>query len=256
MGDSNFERKVCPQPGVVPRRHHVACNPPPGLKSGSEGPSDPQQLLQVPGSLLRLTHLRSCWVSGMHLSIGFQVGVESSGTWLLFRLILDGTAVTTCYHDQPSIHASQWRGRLRQASAPDWGRESLPGRQPMKASLFAQMGYSERHKFPATWPVPPSYHDPAVTMQSYEDGLEECELAEEMGFDWISCSTPLLGQQTDTKPGGHGGRRIATVQEGTDRPVRATAAASQSGPGCRGDWDAGQPHRWPGNHGVPAGHPQ
>ena len=58
----------------------------------------------------------------------------------------------------------------------------------MKASLFAQMGYSERHKFPATWPVPPSYHDPAVTMQSYKDGLEECELAEEMGFDWISCS--------------------------------------------------------------------
>ena len=58
----------------------------------------------------------------------------------------------------------------------------------MKASLFAQMGYAERHTFPATWPVPPSYHDPAVTMQSYEDRLEECALAEEMGFDWISCS--------------------------------------------------------------------
>ena len=52
----------------------------------------------------------------------------------------------------------------------------------MKASLFAQMGYAERHTFPATWPVPPRYHDPAVTMQSYEDGLEECALAEEMGF--------------------------------------------------------------------------
>src|SRR3989442_12756200 len=58
----------------------------------------------------------------------------------------------------------------------------------MKASLFAQMGYAERHQFPATWPVPPSHHDPAVTMQSYKDGLEECELAEEIGFDWISCS--------------------------------------------------------------------
>jgi len=58
----------------------------------------------------------------------------------------------------------------------------------MKASLFAQMGYSERHKFPATWPVPPSYHDPAVTMQSYEEGMAECELAEEMGFDWLSFS--------------------------------------------------------------------
>ena len=58
----------------------------------------------------------------------------------------------------------------------------------MKASLFAQMGYADRHKFPAIWPVPPSYHDPVVTMQSYADGLEECALAEEMGFDWISCS--------------------------------------------------------------------
>ena len=58
----------------------------------------------------------------------------------------------------------------------------------MKASFFAQMGYSERHKFPVTWPVPPSHHDPAVTMQSYEDGMEECEFAEDMGFDWISLS--------------------------------------------------------------------
>lgn len=58
----------------------------------------------------------------------------------------------------------------------------------MKASFFAQMGYSERHTFPATWPVPPSYHDPAVTMQSYADGMAECVLAEAMGFDWISCS--------------------------------------------------------------------
>ena len=46
----------------------------------------------------------------------------------------------------------------------------------MKASLFAQMGYSERHKFPAIWPVPPNYHDPAVTMQSYEDGMAALKL--------------------------------------------------------------------------------
>lgn len=58
----------------------------------------------------------------------------------------------------------------------------------MKASLFAQMGYSERHKFPVTWPVPPSFHDPAVTMQSYAEGMAECELAEEVGFDWLSFS--------------------------------------------------------------------
>lgn len=58
----------------------------------------------------------------------------------------------------------------------------------MQASLFAQMGYAERHNFPATWPVPPITHDPAVTMQSYADGFEECALAEAVGFDWISCS--------------------------------------------------------------------
>src|ERR671923_896669 len=77
---------------------------------------------------------------------------------------------------------------VRQVPAPDRGQDSLPGRELMKASLFAQMGYAERHQFPATWPVPPSSHDPTVTMQSYADGLEECVLAEEMGFDWISCS--------------------------------------------------------------------
>jgi pimeloyl-ACP methyl ester carboxylesterase len=37
---------------------------------------------------------------------------------------------------------------------------------------------------------------------------------------------------------------------------RATAAASQSRAGGRGDWHAGQPDRRPGDHGVPARHPQ
>ncbi|HCP23964.1 MAG: LLM class flavin-dependent oxidoreductase [SAR202 cluster bacterium] len=58
----------------------------------------------------------------------------------------------------------------------------------MKASMFAAMGYSQRANFPATWPVPPAYDDPAVAMQSYRDGMEECEFAEEMGFDWLSFS--------------------------------------------------------------------
>jgi hypothetical protein len=40
------------------------------------------------------------------------------------------------------------------------------------------MGYSERHRFPAVWPVPPSYYDPKIAMQSYE----------ELGFDWVSLS--------------------------------------------------------------------
>ncbi len=58
----------------------------------------------------------------------------------------------------------------------------------MKASYFGPMGYSQRHLFPATWPIPPSYHDPETSVQSYQEGMTECEFAEEMGFEWVSFS--------------------------------------------------------------------
>ena len=58
----------------------------------------------------------------------------------------------------------------------------------MKASYFGPMGYANRHEFPATWPIPPAYHDARISVQSYQEGMEECEFAEEMGFDWISLS--------------------------------------------------------------------
>ena len=58
----------------------------------------------------------------------------------------------------------------------------------MKASLFAAMGYSQRAAFPSTWPVSPVYADPATSVQSYQEGMEECELAEDVGFDWLSFS--------------------------------------------------------------------
>lgn len=58
----------------------------------------------------------------------------------------------------------------------------------MKASYFGSMGYSERHKYPPVWPVPSAYDDPKVAMQSYQEGMEECEFAEELGFDWLSLS--------------------------------------------------------------------
>ncbi len=48
------------------------------------------------------------------------------------------------------------------------------------------MGYAHRRDFPATWPTPSAYNDPAVSVQSYQDGIEECEYAEEMGFEWVS----------------------------------------------------------------------
>ncbi|MCH7843404.1 MAG: LLM class flavin-dependent oxidoreductase [Chloroflexi bacterium] len=58
----------------------------------------------------------------------------------------------------------------------------------MKASYLGAMGYSQRSAFPPTWPVPPAYHDPETSVQSYQEGIEECEFAEEMGFEWLSFS--------------------------------------------------------------------
>ena len=58
----------------------------------------------------------------------------------------------------------------------------------MKASYLGAMGYAHRRDFPLTWPTPPAYNDPAVSVQSYQDGIEECEFAEEVGFEWVSFS--------------------------------------------------------------------
>ena len=58
----------------------------------------------------------------------------------------------------------------------------------MKASMFAGMGYSQRATFPSTWPVSPVHADPETSVQSYREGMDECQLAEEMGFDWLSFS--------------------------------------------------------------------
>ena len=58
----------------------------------------------------------------------------------------------------------------------------------MKASYLGAMGYAQRYNFPTTWPIPPSYHDPETSVRSYQEGIEECQLAEDVGFDWISFS--------------------------------------------------------------------
>ena len=71
----------------------------------------------------------------------------------------------------------------------------------MKASYFGCMGYLEREKFPAGWPVPPSFYDPDVAMKSYRDGMAECRLAEEVGFDWVSLSEHhYSGNRTTPNP--------------------------------------------------------
>ena len=58
----------------------------------------------------------------------------------------------------------------------------------MKASYLGAMGYAQRYNFPTTWPIPPSYHDPETSVRSYQEGIAECEFAEEMGFEWVSFS--------------------------------------------------------------------
>ena len=58
----------------------------------------------------------------------------------------------------------------------------------MKASYLGAMGYATRRDFPPTWPTPSAYNEPELSVQSYQDGIEECEFAEELGFEWISFS--------------------------------------------------------------------
>ncbi len=70
----------------------------------------------------------------------------------------------------------------------------------MKASMFAAMGYSKRHTFPSTWPVAPVHADPQTSVESYREGMEECELAEEMGFDWLSFSERTGIEEQITEP--------------------------------------------------------
>ena len=47
----------------------------------------------------------------------------------------------------------------------------------MKASYLGAMGYSQRHNFPATWPIPPIYHDPEIPAWSNQEGLKNAMCA-------------------------------------------------------------------------------
>jgi alkanesulfonate monooxygenase SsuD/methylene tetrahydromethanopterin reductase-like flavin-dependent oxidoreductase (luciferase family) len=67
----------------------------------------------------------------------------------------------------------------------------------MKASFFCTNRYVSRDAmvYPG-WPVPPALYRPETGLRSLKDSLEQVRLADELGFDWISCSehhyTPLL----------------------------------------------------------------
>jgi alkanesulfonate monooxygenase SsuD/methylene tetrahydromethanopterin reductase-like flavin-dependent oxidoreductase (luciferase family) len=67
----------------------------------------------------------------------------------------------------------------------------------MKASFFCTNSYAapEPFRHPG-WPVPPGLYRAEVGLRSVEVALEHAQLADEAGFDWVSCSehhyTPLL----------------------------------------------------------------
>jgi alkanesulfonate monooxygenase SsuD/methylene tetrahydromethanopterin reductase-like flavin-dependent oxidoreductase (luciferase family) len=59
----------------------------------------------------------------------------------------------------------------------------------MKASLFCTNSYLSPQPFTHQgWPTPPRYSEPEIGVQSAQFALEQARIADEAGFDWISCS--------------------------------------------------------------------
>jgi len=59
----------------------------------------------------------------------------------------------------------------------------------MKASLFCTNRYLSREAmvYPG-WPVPPALFRPDIGLRSFSHSLEQVRLADDLGFDWVSCS--------------------------------------------------------------------
>jgi len=58
----------------------------------------------------------------------------------------------------------------------------------VKASFFQRGGYSAPQEIHSAWPVPPMRYNPEFGPQSFHHALEQCELADHLGFDWVSFS--------------------------------------------------------------------
>jgi alkanesulfonate monooxygenase SsuD/methylene tetrahydromethanopterin reductase-like flavin-dependent oxidoreductase (luciferase family) len=58
----------------------------------------------------------------------------------------------------------------------------------MKASFFVSLPYGPVAEPVSTWPVPNRLFDPERGVAVAESRLEEVELADELGFDWIGCA--------------------------------------------------------------------
>ena len=58
----------------------------------------------------------------------------------------------------------------------------------MKASFFVSLPYGRVSEPVATWPVPNRLFDAEHAVASTQSHLEEVELADQLGFDWIGCA--------------------------------------------------------------------
>src|SRR5437879_10362247 len=80
-----------------------------------------------------------------------------------------------------------WRGPAKKPSGGD----------TMKASFFCTNTYLSAEPFKYQgWPTPPGMYRAEIGLKSVEVALEQAKLADDLGFDWVSCSehhyTPLL----------------------------------------------------------------
>ena len=58
----------------------------------------------------------------------------------------------------------------------------------MKASFFVSLPYGQVREQVSTWPVPNRLFDAEQAVRTAETHLEEVELADALGFDWIGCA--------------------------------------------------------------------
>lgn len=58
----------------------------------------------------------------------------------------------------------------------------------MKFSVFNAIPYGSVREFVDAWPVPNQLYDPGQGVGAFQTCLEEVEMEDELGFDWISCA--------------------------------------------------------------------
>jgi alkanesulfonate monooxygenase SsuD/methylene tetrahydromethanopterin reductase-like flavin-dependent oxidoreductase (luciferase family) len=58
----------------------------------------------------------------------------------------------------------------------------------VKASFFQRGGYNAPQEIHSEWPISPARYDPEYGRRSLHHAIEQCELADHLGFDWVSFS--------------------------------------------------------------------